>query len=404
MNNNGNSFGNGTEPKKGAVIKIIGVGGGGSNAVNKMMEGHSIKGIEFYVANTDIQALHDSPIPNENKIVLGENLTKGLGAGANPDIGEKSAIESSETIKRIVEGADLVFIAAGMGGGTGTGAAPILAKIAKDAGALVVGITTTPFMFEGNARSRNALEGLRKFKENVDSIIIISNDRLLAELGEFTIADSFKFSDATLKNAVRTITDLINKHSLINLDFADVKAVIKDKGLALIGTGKSSGDDAAVEAAINAIQSPILESSIEGAQFAIVNVMGSPTSLTLQQAQEAVQTIKEAANSNVDVIFGVTINEDMGEEILVSVIATGLSQTKDFKALDAAKAQQTTNTASNTQQSIKTTAERSYEESDLETFKQNKTQELQIKNLNQENNAKKEEEEDIFSGLSLLED
>ncbi len=403
MNNNGSNFGNSTEPKKGAVIKIIGVGGGGSNAVNKMMEGHSIKGIEFHVANTDIQALHDSPIPNENKIVLGENLTKGLGAGANPDIGEKSAMESSETIKKIVEGADLVFIAAGMGGGTGTGAAPILAKIAKDAGALVVGITTTPFMFEGNARSRNALEGLRKFKENVDSIIIISNDRLLAELGEFTIADSFKFSDATLKNAVRTITDLINKHSLINLDFADVKAVIKDKGLALIGTGKSSGDDAAVEAAINAIQSPILESSIEGAQHAIVNVMGSPTSLTLQQAQEAVQTIKEAANSNVDVIFGVTINEDMGEEIIVSVIATGLSQTKDFRALDAAKAQQNNNQTPQ-QSSIKSTAERNYEESDLETFKQNKTQELQLKNLNQENNAKKEEEEDIFSGLSLLED
>lgn len=378
------------QEKKGAKIKIIGVGGGGSNAVNKMVEG-KITGLEFYVANTDVQALNDSIIPEQNKIILGENLTKGLGAGANPEIGENAAIESTETIREIVSGCDLIFVAAGMGGGTGTGAAPVIAKIAKDEGCLVVGIVTTPFDFEGNARSRNAKEGLRKIKDNVDSIIVVSNNRLLAELGSFSITDSFKFSDATLKNAVRTIADLINKHSLINLDFADVKAVIKNQGLALIGTGKSSGENAAVEAAINAIQSPILESSIEGAANAIVNVLGSPTTLTLQQAQEAVQTIKEAANSNVDVIFGVTINEEMGDEIVVSVIATGLTQIKEFNF--------------GTGSSVSSAIEKDkYEEVDIESFKQNITQEMQMrKRMNEEIIEEDEDDEDIFSGLSMLE-
>ncbi len=378
------------EEKKGAKIKVIGVGGGGSNAVNKMVEGR-IVGVDFYVANTDVQALQDSLVPEENKIVLGENLTKGLGAGANPDIGQKAALESSDIIKDLVTGTDLVFVAAGMGGGTGTGAAPIIAKIAKEANCLVVGIVTTPFDFEGNARSKNAKDGLKNIKENVDSIIVVSNNRLLAELGGFSITDSFKFSDATLKNAVRTITDLINKHSLINLDFADVQAVIKDKGLALIGTGKASGEDAAVEAAINAIQSPILESSIEGAKHAIVNVLGSPTTLTLKQAQEAVQTIKEAANSNVDVIFGVTINEEMGEEIVVSVIATGLSQIKEFNM---------TNNSS-----IGGAIEKdSYEEVDIEAFKQNATYEMNLRKTKEQKfvDESEDDDEDIFSGLSLL--
>ncbi len=379
------------EEKKGAKIKVIGVGGGGSNAVNKMVEGRII-GVDFYVANTDVQALQDSLVPEENKIVLGENLTKGLGAGANPDIGQKAALESSDIIKDLVTGTDLVFVAAGMGGGTGTGAAPIIAKIAKEANCLVVGIVTTPFDFEGNARSKNAKDGLKNIKENVDSIIVVSNNRLLAELGGFSITDSFKFSDATLKNAVRTITDLINKHSLINLDFADVQAVIKNKGLALIGTGKASGEDAAVEAAINAIQSPILESSIEGAKHAIVNVLGSPTTLTLKQAQEAVQTIKEAANSNVDVIFGVTINEEMGEEIVVSVIATGLSQIKEFNMTNS----------SNLGGALE---KDSYEEVDIETFKQNATYEMNLRKTKEQkfiDPIDDDDDEDIFSGLSLL--
>lgn len=378
------------EEKKGAKIKVFGVGGGGSNAVNKMIE-DKITGLDFYVANTDVQALNDSKLPPENRIILGENLTKGLGAGANPEIGKKAAEESTDDIKELVKTTDLVFVAAGMGGGTGTGAAPIIAKIAKDSGALVVGIVTTPFDFEGTARSKNAKIGLKALKDHVDSIIVVSNNRLLAELGSFSITDSFRFSDATLKNAVRTIADLINKHSLINLDFADVKAVIENQGLALIGTGKASGEDAAVEAAIQAIQSPILESSIEGAKNAIVNVLGSPATLTLQQAQEAVQTIKEAANSTVDVIFGVTINEDMGDEIVVSVIATGLTQIKEFDG-------NATNVA------MKDSAEKDkYEEVDLEAFKQHVTQEMNLRNKKQleEENTK---EEDIFSGLSLLDD
>ncbi len=386
--NNFDGFDFGSE-KKGAKIKVIGVGGGGSNAINKMVEG-KIMGVDFYAANTDVQALQDSLVPEENKIVLGENLTKGLGAGANPDIGEKAAQESSDLIHDIINGTDLVFVAAGMGGGTGTGAAPIIAKIAKDAGCLVVGIVTTPFDFEGNARSKNAKDGLKNLKDNVDSIIVVSNNRLLAELGSFSITDSFKFSDATLKNAVRTITDLINKHSLINLDFADVKAVIKNQGLALIGTGKASGEDAAVEAAINAIQSPILESSIEGAKHAIVNVLGSPTTLTLKQAQEAVQTIKEAANSNVDVIFGVTINEEMGEEIVVSVIATGLSQIKEFNLGSS---------------NIGGAMEKdSYEEVDIETFKQNATQEMNMRRSKDQEFMDEDDDDDVFSGLSLLND
>lgn len=375
------------EEKKGAKIKVFGVGGGGSNAVNKMLE-DKITGLEFYVANTDVQALNDSKLPPENRIILGENLTKGLGAGANPEIGKKAAEESSNDIKELVKNTDLVFVAAGMGGGTGTGAAPIIAKIAKEAGALVVGIITTPFDFEGITRGKNAKQGMSELKDHVDSIIVVSNNRLLAELGSFSITDSFRFSDATLKNAVRTIADLINKHSLINLDFADVKAVIQNQGLALIGTGKASGEDAAVEAAIQAIQSPILESSIEGAKNAIVNVLGSPATLTLKQAQEAVQTIKEAANSTVDVIFGVTINEEMGDEIVVSVIATGLTQIKEFEGIPGVK---------------DVNKKDDYEEIDLETFKQHVTQEMNLRNKKQ-NEKERERDDDIFSGLSLLDD
>lgn len=385
------NFNDYSSEKRGARIKTIGVGGGGCNAINKMVES-KIYGVDFFAANTDVQALNDSLVPEENKIILGEKLTKGLGAGANPDVGEKAALESAEVIKEIVKGADLVFVAAGLGGGTGTGAAPVIAKIASDEGCLVVGIVTTPFDFEGNSRYRNAKLGLKNLKDSVDSIIIVSNNRLLAELGSFSITDSFKFSDATLKNAVRTITDLVNKHSLINLDFADVKAVIKNQGLALIGTGKASGEDAAVEAAINAIQSPILESSIEGAKNAIVNVLGSPTTLTLKQAQEAVQTIKEAANSNVDVIFGVTINDEMGDEIVVSVIATGLIQTKEFNKLDDSKS------------TIRTALEKEqYEEVDIEKFKESITQEMRLRQKNEEEIIE-EDLEDIFSSLSLLDD
>ncbi len=309
----------------GAKIAIVGVGGGGNNAVNKMAL-DKMEGITFVLANTDQQVLDNSPI--ETTITLGRDLTKGLGAGANPEIGERAANDSIEEIRKAVSGYDLIFVAAGMGGGTGTGAAPIIAKVAKDTGALVVGIVTTPFGFEGNKRLSNAYKGLEAFRQNVDSIIIVSNDRLKEELGTIPLTESFHYSDAILKQAVRTITDLINSHSLINLDFADVKTVIESQGLALIGVGRASGENKAVEAAIAAINSPILESSIEGAQNAIVNIAGSSTNLSIEQANTAIDTIKEAAGDDIDIIFGVTINDDLDEEIVVSVIATGLTSTK----------------------------------------------------------------------------
>jgi len=373
------------EENNGAKIKIIGVGGGGTNAVNKMVEDR-IKGIEFYVANTDRQALSDSPVPN--KIILGEVLTKGLGAGANPEVGSKAAQESIDQIKDVIEGTDLVFVTAGMGGGTGTGAAPVVAKVAKDSGALVVGIVTTPFSFEGKKRSHNADLGLDKFKENVDALIVISNNRLLAELGGVPLTESFVYSDAILKQAVRAITDLINEHSLINLDFADVKAVIEGAGLSLIGTGRAAGPNAAVEAAINAINNPLLESSIEGAKNAIVNVLGSPKTLTILQAQDAVQTIKEAANADIDVIFGVTINESMGDDIVVSVIATGISQEIADKYVS--------------NNSNKSTG---YDErADIEKYRSaGETVEVRLNNSDIFG-SEEQKSEDVFAGLSMLED
>lgn len=310
----------------GAKIKIIGVGGAGNNAVNKMVDDR-IKDIEFVIANTDSQVLKDSKI--SRKIILGKQVTKGLGAGAIPEIGKKAAEESIDEIKEVVKDTDLIFIAAGMGGGTGTGASPVIAKEAKESGALVIGIVTTPFSFEGKKRDNNAIKGLLELSKVVDSIIVVSNDRLLDELGSIPLSESFKYSDAILKQAVRTITDLITERSTINLDFADIKNVIEKKGPALIGVGRATGDNAAVEASIDAINSPILESSIEGAESAIINVTGGPKSLTIEKAKDAVETIKEASQNDMDVIFGITINEALGDEIIVSVIATGLKNTVD---------------------------------------------------------------------------
>ena len=367
----------------GAKIKVIGVGGAGCNAVTKMSEDDLIRGVEFILANTDRQAMQGSKI--NQKIVLGENLTKGLGAGANPDIGAKAASESLDEIKEAVKESDLIFIAAGMGGGTGTGAAHIIAKAARDSGALVVSIVTTPFVFEGHKREQNSEKGLNSLRMNVDSIIIISNERLLAELGGIPLTDAFQYSDAILKQAVRTITDLINKQSLINLDFADVKTIIKDKGRALIGTGRAKGENAAVEASIQAINSPILESSIEGARYALVNVLGGPKSLSIAQAQEAVETIKEASSPDIDIIFGVTINEDVGDEIVVSVIATGLEQTKEAPKFSSH--------ISNSAQSL------FKNETDIQKYKDNFTREVMIKNKQQVNDKTTEES---FESLLFL--
>ncbi|NQX83782.1 MAG: cell division protein FtsZ [Mycoplasmataceae bacterium] len=287
-----------------AKIKIIGVGGGGNNAVNRMIN-DGVTGLEFIVANTDKQVLNSSPAPV--KITLGEENTRGLGAGSDPVVGERAAIESEESIRQALHGADLVFVAAGMGGGTGTGAAPVIAKIAKEAGALVIGIVTTPFNFEGTDRQ----------------VIIVSNDRLLLELGGVPIKDSFKYADAVLKQGVRTITDLIATPALINLDFADVKTVLKDQGPALIGIGNANGEDRAVRAAIEAINSPILEASIRGAKNAIINVTGG-SDVSINDAHAVVQAIKDAAGREINVIFGIMINEKLGDEIVVSVIASGL--------------------------------------------------------------------------------
>ncbi len=308
-----------------ARIKVIGVGGAGNNAVNRMVE-EGIEGVEFIVANTDKQVLKTSKA--NIRLVLGEKLTKGLGAGADPELGKQSAVEAEKELKELLKDTDLVFVAAGMGGGTGTGAAPIVAKIARELGALTIGIVTTPFKFEGGTRTKNAQLGLSEMKKAVDSLIIVSNDKLLEEFGNIPLKDSFQYADAILRQGVRTITDLIAIPAYINLDFADVRTVTANKGKALIGIGKSSGDDKAVKAALQAITSPILEASIKGAKHAIINVTGGQ-SISLLDASKAVDAIKKVAGSELHTIFGISINEQLGDEIYVSVIATGLDQEKE---------------------------------------------------------------------------
>ena len=310
-----------------AKIKVIGVGGGGCNAVNRMVE-EGVKGVEFFVANTDQQVLNNSVC--EHKIILGQETTKGLGAGGDPEMGRKSAIESEESIKEVLKGADMVFIAAGLGGGTGTGAAPIIAKIAKEQNSLVVGIVTKPFSFEGKKRMDQALSGLEELRQYIDSLIIVSNNQLLQVIGRIPLVDAFREADNVLRQGVQTITDLIAVPAFINLDFADVKSVMKGQGSALIGIGLSKGEDKAREAAEKAIHSPLLEAHISGAKNAIVNVTGG-NSISLFDANDAVESIRESAGNDVNIIFGIAINENLGDEIIVTVIATGF----DDSALQA---------------------------------------------------------------------
>ncbi|MCF0115478.1 MAG: cell division protein FtsZ [Erysipelotrichaceae bacterium] len=304
-----------------AKIKVFGIGGAGSNAVNRMVQ-EGVQGVEFYVANTDLQALDVSPVAN--KITLGND---GLGAGGNPDNGRKAAVESEEEIRKAMEGADMVFLTAGMGGGTGTGAAPIFAKVAKEMGALTVGIVTKPFNFEGKRRINQAIGGLEQLKEYVDSLIVVSNNRVLEVIGHIPFEDAFKEADNILRQGVQTITDLIAVPALINLDFADVRSVMEDKGSALIGIGMAQGDNKAQEAAQKAITSPLLEAQIDGAKSAIINVTGG-TSISVYDASEAVEYIREAAGDDIDIIFGVAINDKIGDAIIVTVIATGFELTK----------------------------------------------------------------------------
>lgn len=308
-----------------AKIKVIGIGGGGNNAVNRMVE-DGVKGVEFYVANTDVQVLRRSPV--ENKIVLGKDLTKGLGAGGNPEVGKKAALESESEIRDILQGADMVFLAAGMGGGTGTGAAPVFAKIARELGALTVGVITKPFTFEGLKRKKQAIQGMEELRSNVDSIIVVSNDRLLQLIGGRPMQEAFCEADNVLRQGVQTITDLIAIPAFINLDFADVSAVMKNRGNALIGIGMASGDDKAKEAAKRAISSPLLEVSVSGAKDAIINVTGGPN-ISLFDANIALQQISQEVGDDINTYLGIAINENLDDEIIVTVIATGFEQERE---------------------------------------------------------------------------
>lgn len=305
-----------------AKIKVIGVGGGGCNAVNTMIKA-GLTGVEYIVANTDAQALNANLAPT--KIQLGVDITKGLGAGANPEIGRKAALDEYERLSEVIEGSDMIFITAGMGGGTGTGAAPVIAKLAKEMGALAVGVVTKPFMFEGKKRMRQATEGIAVLEESVDSLITIPNQRLLALAGEsLSLVDTFKKADEVLLNAVRGISDLINNTGHINADFADVTTVMANKGLALMGTGLCTGPDRAIKAANEAISSPLLEDiTIDGATGIIINVTGNE-SLTMHEVNEAVTLIMEAADDEAEIIFGTVIDDTLEENVKVTVIATGL--------------------------------------------------------------------------------
>ena len=309
-----------------ARIVVIGVGGAGNNAVNRMID-EEIQNVEFFVANTDKQALSTSKA--RNRIILGEEITGGLGAGGEPEMGEKAAEASTDAIREIVKGANMVFVAAGMGGGTGTGAAPVIAKIAKDAGALVVAIVTRPFTFEGKKRVVNSIEGLNKLRANVDSIIVVSNDKLLMTSGNSPISQAFNESDKVLAQSVKTVVNLILLPAVINLDFADVRNTLKDAGVSLIGFGLGSGANRAKDAANNAISCPLLEASITGARRAIVSVTCGPN-VSLFDAQETVNLLIDASGHDIDVKFGVAINDQLTDEILVSVIASDFEEEVDF--------------------------------------------------------------------------
>lgn len=312
-----------TETLKSARIKVIGVGGGGGNAINRMIE-DDVKGVEFIVANTDVQALNGSRA--ETKIQLGPKLTRGLGAGSNPDTGNKAAQESEEAIAEALQGADMVFVTAGMGGGTGTGAAPIVAKMAKEQGALTVGVVTRPFTFEGPRRARQAAEGLAQLKEQVDTLVVIANNRLLEIVDKKTpMLEAFKEADNVLRQGVQGISDLITSPGIVNLDFADVKTVMQDQGSALMGIGSATGENAATEATKQAISSPLLEVSIDGAENVLLNITGG-LNLSLVAAEEASNVVSQAATNDVNIIFGTSINPDLEDEVIVTVVATGIDK------------------------------------------------------------------------------
>ena len=306
-----------------AKIKVIGLGGGGGNAINRMVES-GVKGVEFIAANTDLQVLNTSKA--DVKIQIGASLTDGLGAGGKPEVGKESAVESKKEIEDALSGADMVFITCGMGGGTGTGAASIVAEIAQGLGALTVAIVTKPFSFEGKRRMENALQGIEDLKKHVDTLIVIPNDRLREIIDKSTpMLEAFKEVDNVLRRGVQSISDLIAVVGLVNLDFADVKAVMEKSGRAIIGIGIGMGEDRALEAAKQAVSSPLLEQSIEGATDAIINITGG-VNLTLFEAEQAAEVVRSASNTDINTIFGSVINENLNDEVIVTVIATGFDK------------------------------------------------------------------------------
>ena len=320
-----------------AVIKVVGVGGGGTNAVNRMVDA-GLRGVEFIAVNTDAQAL--AMCDADVKIHIGSKITRGLGAGANPDIGYQAAIESKDELRDAIKGADMVFVTAGKGGGTGTGASPVIAELAKELGALTVGVVTRPFMFEGKRRARQAEDGIRELREKVDTLIIIPNDRLLQVVERRTsIIDAFKVADDVLRQGVQGITDLITVPGLINLDFADVRTVMREAGSALMGIGVAGGENRAVEAAKAAISSPLLEASVEGAMGILLNITGG-ADLGLFEVNEAAEIISSAADADCNIIFGAVVDPALGDEVRVTVIATGFDgpRAPERRAADTSKA------------------------------------------------------------------
>ncbi|KPI48167.1 MULTISPECIES: cell division protein FtsZ [unclassified Clostridioides] len=346
-----------------AQIKVIGVGGGGNNAVNRMVEAQ-LKGVEFISVNTDKQALYTSKA--EYKVQIGEKLTRGLGAGANPEVGKRAAEESKDEIVKLLQGADMVFVTAGMGGGTGTGAAPVVAGLAKEMGILTVGVVTKPFAFEGKIRMKNAEGGIAELKSKVDTLITIPNDRLLQIVQKNTsMLDAFAVADDVLKQGIQSISDLIAVEGLINLDFADVTTIMKDKGLAHMGIGSASGETRAIDAARQAIQSPLLETSIQGAKGVLLNVTGGPN-LGLFEVNEASTLVMESCDPEANVIFGASIKEDLGDEIMITVIATG------FEGLQSGVLDLDTKPKSSIRSSLNTTVKQAVKEIEEEVIVEEK--------------------------------
>jgi len=367
-----------------ARVIVIGVGGAGNNAVNRMIE-EDIKNVEFYVANTDKQALSLSKA--SNRIILGENVTGGLGAGGNPTTGKEAAESSSEQIREIVRGANMVFIAAGMGGGTGTGAAPVLSRISKEEGALTVAIVTRPFTFEGKRKVETSIAGLNELKDNCDSLIVVSNDKLLMNHGNSPVGEAFSLADGVLAQSVKTVTDIILRPAFINLDFADVRATLENSGVAFIGFGSGSGPNNSVEAAESAISCPLIEQSIQGAQKAICNITCGPK-VTLYDCENCIEHLISNSGNGLDLKYGISRNDELDDQILVSMIAGNFNTEFDFSINPGTKIDLS---------ALK--AEKERQQKELLNKKR-----IQEEGLNEDNSDKEEKEEDSIIPEFLTDD